>query len=629
MAWKTHSGLGLWDRIRKSPDQQQAKEKALGAFRATVVQMQESPLSLMRAVLEHAKVDALPLIKASYGDLKIKIGDELYTAGEKLAFSIDDKPVSFEYPELVLSSPATDAADRADAENYALAHAISAQAVKHAKKPDIVRIGALREAIFGALQSTDAKAGGAARADAIGFDPAVRQALNDLGLTTFVVGMQTDKTGSKTFVLADLWDDMKEHIPKARKDDVAQAMDKLVFRYAPGERLLNLTAALRGLADPQKRADFRAGYRTDGGNTSFHFRLGNRKIALPAVPADTQTNAIVRKIAIDSIREPLSRSPFGSASRDLISRLTDAAFPKGTSPAPEALRALSDPLQALLELARTHPKNDAWEQDARRTILAVEQFIAENMQDGPQKRTQLAALEAIADPDTRRPNLFAGSEHGRAVDAEREKARHALARQIAESHAKASGITLAASVDHVSYVAKDRELAGKLAEKLGEAEWGIRTRVNSVAPQVQIQKVRTSIRDQTAALRNADATTVPTVTFVRRFVGNEHDGRAGLFVNGVAVAWAPASDAGARDRAPSPSTISGASRATTVPLGDDDKSRSSSIAGFTGTSDLSGGQSPSIFRGVSGGYAIRWDSEDEDEELPPPPPPPSRPSLPE
>lgn len=594
--------LGFWDSLSKSQKRQAAKSDALDQFRITAMQARHSPLFLLRTVLDHAKVDALPLIKASYGDITL---DGIKLPGGRLDFSIDGKPVSFDYSRLVSFSAADaahDAAARADARNYTLAHEIAAQAVKPAKTPDAARIGKLREAIFKALQNTDPNAD-AARANAVSFDPDVRQCLNDLGLTTFVIGAGADRSGRVTFTLSDLWDDLKGHIPKAGKDDVAQAMGKLAFRFPLGERLLNLTVALRKLADPQKKVDFRAGYKTDGGNASFHFRLGDREVALPAVPAgDAQTSAIARKIAIDSIQEALSVSPFGSACRNLISRLTDAAFPNRASPTAEALARLSDQLDALLKLARARPGNGAWEQDARQTIIAAERFIVESMPDSPQKKAQLAALEAVANPDARKPDLFAGSAHGRAVEAAREQTRHALAKVIAESDARAKGITLAEQTDPISYVENEPALAAKLAEKLGEADPGIRMRIDSVAPKVQIQKFSTLIRDQVAALRNADPTTVPTLTFVPQFVGSDRGGFAGLFVNGEAVAWAPASDAG-RNRAPSPSApsttgILEASTATTVPL-DDDKSRSSSVASFSGAPDLSGGQSPSFSASIS------------------------------
>ncbi len=596
--------LTLWDGLLKSAKKQEIKTTSLGQFRVAVMQAKQSPLELLRTVLDHAKVNALPLIKATQGDIT---ESEFGNSGRKLGLSVDNRQISFDYPRIDAQSASAAAdAEWADAGNYALAHEISTQVLQHpaGKKATAAGIGALREAIFSALQGVDPHAGAASKASAIGFNPGVRAALNDLGMATFVIGARADKAGGDTVVLSDLWDDLTQHIPKESKDKVSAAMEQLTRNSPDGERLLTLTTTLRALADPQKQGDFHAAYDADGKQTSFRFDLGQGTIALPAVAAKSDIDSIARNIAIDNVQAPLASTPFSAGNGSLVSRLIGAAFPKGAPPTAEALAMLSDQLNELLKVARAVPKDGiGWEQDARRTILAAEEFIAKSMQDGPQKDTQLTALKAVV--TQKKASIFAATDRMKAISAEREKVRTSLVRRTADNHAQtilkdAENPGLAAgkkpgepeiararhilagghgTADYETYL-RDNALDGKIAEKLQDAEPGIRLRVDSV--DTEKSRLHNVLKQQLTAFRSADVTALPAIVFVPRFVGFERDGQAGLFVNNEAVAWAPVADAG-KSRPASPSTISvaalsGRSAATTLPLGDDSKSRSSSVA---------------------------------------------------
>lgn len=617
--------LGFWDGLMKSAKRQDIKTSSLSEFQAKVMQTKQSPLALLRTVLEHAKVDTLPLIKASYSDI---IESASGLAGKELGLSIHKRQISFNYsPTDAPSASGLASTEWTDAGNYARAHEISAQVLQHpeGKKAAAADVGALREAIFNALRASDAYTEKPERANAVGLDPDVRKALNDLGMASFVISARTDKAGGIVLGLSDLWDELKDHIPKSKKSEVSAAMQQLARRAPDGERLLTLTTTLRAFADPQKRGDFHAAYETDGKQTSFHFDLGRGKIAFPAVAAKSHVDAIARDIAIDNVQAPLASTPFNAANGNLVSRLIGAAFPKGAPPTAETLAMLSDQLNELLKVARAVPKDSTgWEQHARRTILAAEEFIAKSMQNGPEKETQLAALEAVV--TQKKASIFAATDRMKAISGEREKVRVALVSRAVDNHAtailkdaenagpaggKKPGEAQIAQARHIlangrsaadyeTYL-RDNALDGKIAEKLDEAEQGIRMRVDRV--DTEKRRLNDTLRQQLEDFRNADVTALPAIAFVPKFVGFEREGQAGLFVNNQAAAWAPAADAGANSPA-SPSTISitamsRMSAATTLPPGGDTKSRSPSIASSTGELDLSRNWSQSASMDIS------------------------------
>lgn len=362
--------LSAFDRLRKSQADRDAKWSALHNFETALTgsvngvkraggsagpaEFFYSGHEILKAVLDRAKPEALRVISAVISD-DSRLGFTI--AGKKTAFDIRGS-----------------GADKARLNRLSLAHDLSIEMVAGVKEATVEQIGRLRNAIFAALERMGSAVGDAEHAGGISVAPDVRNALDDLGLGTLVVGTRADG-GNERLAVSDLTKDIAGHFPSRDRNRAGAIIRERLGPKGlgaagshPAAKLLGLASELRYLAPRDRQANFRADYTLrdapGDGDVTFRIRLGDREIVLPPVPADDHAFQVTRGIVADGLRADIAAATLrGNAAADanaiadfsafagpIIAGALDKAPPHIS---PESLERIADALRAAVGEART------------------------------------------------------------------------------------------------------------------------------------------------------------------------------------------------------------------------------------------------------------------------------------